>query len=128
MRQAVCREVDLEPGAMTEVHVEGVSIVLVRKSDGSFHALRNRCPHQGGALANGWLEPMVVGSGVGEMAFSEGRVVVRCPLHHWEFDADTGLSPADAQRFRVRVYPVSVEDGTVYVERATPARLRESPR
>lgn len=125
MKQEVCREVELAPGTMREVRVDGISIVLLRKYDGSFHALRNRCPHQGGALADGWLESMVVSDGAGQAIFSGDRAVVRCPLHHWEFDADTGRSPADPDRFRVRTYPVSVEDGVVYVERAVPARARE---
>lgn len=124
MRRRVCREVELPPGAMREVHVDGISIVLVRTQDGYFHALRNRCPHQGGALSDGWLEPMVVSDGAGQAVFSKGKSVVRCPLHHWEFDADTGRSPADAERFRVRTYPVWVEDGVVYVERTPAGRAR----
>lgn len=125
MKHQVCQESEIEPGTMREVRVDGVSIVLLRKPDGSFHALRNRCPHQGGPLAEGWVEPMVVSAASGEAVFSEEKVVVRCPFHHWEFDPDTGCSPADAERFRVRIYPVTVEGGAVYVERSGRARTRE---
>ena len=111
------REGDLGPGEMRDVRVGGVSIVVLRKRDGSYRALRNRCSHQGGALSDGRLEPMVEGDRPGQYRESPDRDVVRCPLHQFEFDADTGLSPADPERVRVRAYPVTVAGGRVYVER-----------
>ena len=108
---------DLQPGQVCAVEIEGVSIAVARKRDGTFRALRNRCPHQGGPLSEGRCEAFLVGPDVGAYAMSEGRDVVRCPWHHFEFDLDTGRSIADPVRYRVRSYPTSVENGQVVVER-----------
>jgi 3-phenylpropionate/trans-cinnamate dioxygenase ferredoxin subunit len=110
-------EGDLRPGDLREVVVEGVSIVLLRKADGSFRALRNRCSHQGGKLSDGRLEPMLDASAPGQFHYAPGREVLRCPLHQFEFDVDSGLSPADPQRVRVASYEVTVEQGTVCLRR-----------
>ena len=117
MRYPLFADDRLAPGEMCEVTAAGVSIVVLRKRDGGYRALRNRCSHQGGALARGRLEPMLVGERPGQYAESRDREVLRCPLHHFEFDVDTGLSPADPERVRVRAYEVTVSDGTVYLER-----------
>jgi nitrite reductase/ring-hydroxylating ferredoxin subunit len=59
--------------------------------DGTFFAIDNTCPHQGGPLANGWIE---------------GRTVT-CPWHAWCFDLATGkmtLGPyAGVDAFEVRI-------------------------
>lgn len=108
---------DLAPGHMRAVEVDGVSVVVIRKPDGTFRALRNRCSHQGGDLSAGRLEPLIEGSAPGDYRTSAERHVIRCPLHHFEFDVDTGLSPADPRRVRVRAYDCSVSDGQVFLER-----------
>jgi nitrite reductase/ring-hydroxylating ferredoxin subunit len=108
---------ELEPGEMREAEVGGVSIVILRKRDGTYRALRNRCSHQGGVLSRGCLEPMMVSTGVGDYAYSPEREVLRCPLHHWEFDVDTGRSPAYPEKVRVRLYPLTVADGKVWIDR-----------
>jgi nitrite reductase/ring-hydroxylating ferredoxin subunit len=108
---------EMDAGELRQVTVGGVSIVVLRKPDGSFRALRDRCSHQGGKLSDGRLEPMLDGSTVGEYFYSPDRVVLRCPLHQFEFDVDTGLSPADPETVRVRTYPVTVSGGRVSIER-----------
>ena len=117
MKIAVLRAGELAPGEMKAVDAGGVSVVVIRKTDGSYRALRNRCSHQGGALADGRLEPFVEGDTPGQYRLSRDRVVLRCPLHHFEFDIDSGLSPADPSRVRVKSYEVSVSDDNVYIER-----------
>ena len=117
MKHAVFPDGELAPGEMRDVTVGGVSVVVLRKRDGSYRALRNRCSHQGGTLSLGRLEALLDGDRPGEYAYSPDRDVVRCPLHQFEFDVDTGLSPADPERVRVRAYEVTVADGTVFVER-----------
>ncbi|HLH68719.1 MAG TPA: Rieske 2Fe-2S domain-containing protein [Candidatus Dormibacteraeota bacterium] len=117
MRHELFGAEELRPGQMREVQVDGVSIVVVRKADGTYRALRNRCSHQGGPLSGGRLEPMQEGDRVGDYRPSPEREVLRCPWHHYEFDVDTGLSPADPERVRVRTYEVTVADGRVFLER-----------
>ena len=108
---------DLAPGQMKAVEIGGVSVVVVRKSDGTYRALRNRCAHQGAALSDGRVEPLVEGASLGDYRYSKDREVIRCPFHHFEFDVDTGESPADPRRLRVRAYDCKVQSGRVYVER-----------
>jgi|ERR1041384_5547467 len=117
MRFAILEVDELAPGEMKAVDAGGVSVVVIRKADGSYRVLRNRCSHQGGELALGRLESLVEGETVGDYRYSNDRVVLRCPLHHFEFDIDTGLSPADPVRVRVRSYEVIVGDDGIYIDR-----------
>ena len=59
--------------------------------DGQFFALENACPHQGGPIADGWIEGMTV----------------TCPWHAWCFDLPSGKMTlgdfAWIPRFEVRV-------------------------
>jgi nitrite reductase/ring-hydroxylating ferredoxin subunit len=68
----------------------GKEIVLVRR-DGRLMALDRLCPHEGGRIADG---PLV-----------EGRYV-RCPLHNYRFDPQTGravgVACKNARIYRVR--------------------------
>lgn len=48
--------------------------VAIFNVDGEFYALENNCPHQGGPIAEGWLEDNVIS----------------CPWHGWCFDVRTG--------------------------------------
>lgn len=114
---AVLAAGDLQPGQLRAVEVGGISIAVARKRDGSYRALRNRCPHQGGPLADGKCGGYLVGPDVGSYVMSEDRDVVRCPWHHFEFDLDSGRCVADPDRYRVRSYPTRVDDGQVMVER-----------
>jgi 3-phenylpropionate/trans-cinnamate dioxygenase ferredoxin subunit len=114
---AVCRTGDLRPGEVRAAQVDGISIAVARKRDGSFRALRDRCPHQGGSLSEGRCQAYLHGPDVGSYVMSEERDVVRCPWHHFEFDLDTGLSVADPGRYRVRSYPTRVDGDQVIVDR-----------
>jgi 3-phenylpropionate/trans-cinnamate dioxygenase ferredoxin subunit len=102
---------------MQAVEVDGVSIVVIRKRDGTFRALRNRCAHQGAALSDGRLVPLVLGLQTGEYHLSPDKEVVRCPWHHYEFDLETGRSLVFPDRIRARAYRVVVENDKVMVER-----------
>ena len=77
---------------------ESGGIALFRTESDKVFALRDRCPHKGGALSLGIVH--------GEK--------VTCPLHAWNIDLATGEACAPdvgcAQRFAVRV-----EAGEVYV-------------
>jgi nitrite reductase/ring-hydroxylating ferredoxin subunit len=48
--------------------------VAVFNVDGTFYALENACPHQGGPIADGYVEALEV----------------TCPWHAWCFDLRTG--------------------------------------
>jgi nitrite reductase (NADH) small subunit len=76
--------------------------VLVCLTGDEILAIANECPHQGGSLADGWVE--------GE--------IVTCPLHGWEVDLRSGACMTVPGE-RVPRYRVSVEDGGVYLEEAS---------
>ncbi len=95
----VARSTDIAPGEARVARVRYREFALYNV-DGRIYATGNRCPHQGGSLADGFLEgPRIV-----------------CPLHGWAFDVRTGAAAYPAQPGRVKVYPVKVENGEVWVD------------
>ena len=89
-------------GKLHLVAVDREAAVLVRRGD-EILAIGNECPHQGGALCDGWVD--------GD--------IVTCPLHGWEFDLRSGncmTIPGE----RVSRWSVTVENGDVYLEESQP--------
>ncbi len=60
-----------------EVTVEGKEVALFNV-DGTYYAVGGRCPHRSGPLAKGTVETV------------EGKPAIRCPLHGWLFELETG--------------------------------------
>lgn len=102
---------ELPPGSRKLVEVAGRSIGVFNIA-GEFYALRNRCPHQGGALCEGKLSGLIQAAKPGEYQYSRPEEILRCPWHGWEFDIKTGQSWFDPAKTRVRRYEVVVEPGT----------------
>jgi nitrite reductase/ring-hydroxylating ferredoxin subunit len=50
----------------------------------------------------------------GEYRWGREGEILACPWHGWEFDLLTGRALADP-RVRLRLYPVTVRDDTIYV-------------
>jgi nitrite reductase/ring-hydroxylating ferredoxin subunit len=114
---------DFAPGEMTEVSVEGTSLVVVRDEQGVC-AARNRCPHLGLSLTKG----------PGGRSYDDG--VVQCPWHNSKFVVRTGenldwvggVAGRSVPRWSRRViaagrkpaplttYPVLVEGDQVFIE------------
>lgn len=69
----VAKKDELKIGMMKVVNLAGNEVLLARVGD-NYYAVRNRCPHMGGKLAEGKLE----GS------------IVTCPLHGSQFDITNG--------------------------------------
>jgi glutamate synthase domain-containing protein 2/nitrite reductase/ring-hydroxylating ferredoxin subunit len=96
----VCRLEEIPAGRGVVRHVNGAEVAVMRDGDEVF-ALGNLCPHRGGQLADG--------------AVRDGTAI--CPLHAWDFDLRTGISPYNPDD-RVPVYPARVRDGRVQVDAA----------
>ncbi|MBS1879752.1 MAG: Rieske (2Fe-2S) protein [Actinobacteria bacterium] len=94
-------------GAARIVEVEGRSIGVVNTGD-RFFALRNVCPHQGGPLCRGRVMGWLESERPGAYSYTEGRYLMECPWHGWEFDLETGQSWFDPAKTRVKPYPVTV--------------------
>lgn len=88
---------DLPDGRVRAVLAGHASLALTR-CGGSYGALDNRCPHQGGPLGEGSIE----------------KGWLRCPWHGYDYDPITGTPPpgfSDAPAS----YPVELRDDGVYV-------------
>lgn len=91
---------DLAVGGVTTVVVADRALAITRTTAG-WSALDNRCPHQGGPLGEGEIEP------------DNGYLL--CPWHGYEYDPMTGQPPpgfADS----ATAYPTEVRDDGLYVE------------
>ena len=77
---------------------KGNSIALL-KSESGYHAIDNTCPHQGGPLAEGYVE--------------NGRV--SCPWHAWEFDLATGACQT-VPGILQKIYEVKVENDAILID------------
>ena len=81
-------------------------IAVFRAKDDHIFALRDKCPHKGGALSQG----IVHGTNV------------TCPLHNWVISLQNG----EAQGFDVgctQPFPIKMEDSTIFVALGVPAEV-----
>jgi nitrite reductase/ring-hydroxylating ferredoxin subunit len=107
-RYNVGRAAEIPDGERRLFEIGGRSIGVFNVG-GRFFALRNRCPHQGGPLCRGRLFGRLESNRPGEYTYDDGRYLLECPWHGWEFDLETGRSWFDPARTRVRRYPVALE-------------------
>jgi len=91
----------LPPGQLALVTMNGEDVALFRRGKEIF-AIGNQCPHQGGSLADGFVD--------GE--------IVTCPLHGWEFDLRSGACMTVPGESSPR-YAVMVEAGAIFLEEAS---------
>lgn len=83
--------------------VVGEQNIAVFNIDGRFHATSNVCTHQFALLSEGYVD--------GD--------VIECPLHQGRFSILTGEAEGDPVTQPIKVYPVRVEAGEVYVDLET---------
>jgi 3-phenylpropionate/trans-cinnamate dioxygenase ferredoxin subunit len=93
----------------------GKPVLLVRAADGTHHAMRNLCSHQGVDLSAGVLTGRMLSSGVGAYRYVADYEIVRCPRHGYQYDVRMGRALLDPEA-RVRLYSVVLEGGNVLVE------------
>jgi nitrite reductase/ring-hydroxylating ferredoxin subunit len=74
--------------------------IAVFRIDGTFHAVRDECPHAGTSLADGVLQ----------------GTILTCPGHGSQFDVTTGARERGPSDFPIRTYRVVVSDAGVAVE------------
>ena len=72
--------------------------VCMTRHNGTYAALDNKCPHQGGPLGEGSIE----------------QGWLRCPWHDWDFDPLTGQSTGGYDD-AITSYPVEIRDDGIYV-------------
>ena len=96
VRVAAIEDVPVGQGRVVEA--EGKDLALFNV-DGAFYAIDNACVHRGGPLGEGDLE----------------GTIVLCPWHAWRWDVTTGAN-ANNPAVKMACFPVTVEDGVVFVE------------
>lgn len=114
----LANENDVPEGVMRKVEYGALEITLVRL-EGQVFAFNDRCPHMNAALHQGSLH------------LESGEVI--CALHKARFDVRTGAKREDpripipkaikmgslmanVRTHNLRVYPVKVEGGAIFVE------------
>ena len=95
----ICTVRELPPGEALKVHVESNEIALFNVG-GEFFAVQNKCSHGNWSLADSYLE--------GD--------VVECALHHGRFCVRTGEPRGLPATKPLRVFPVRVENGEVFLD------------
>ena len=93
--------------------VAGTKSICLVHYKGEYSAMDNHCPHQGGPLGEGSIEPGV-----------DDKCWIRCPWHGWDFDPLTGRPPGGHEDSGQEMFPVKVEGDGIYV--GTTKRI-ESP-
>ena len=89
---------ELAPGSAKMVRVDGRQIALFNTEDG-VRACDNRCPHEGYPLSEGSLS---------------SACILTCNWHNWKFDLGSGDNLYGGDR--LRVYPVEIRDGDIWVD------------
>ena len=108
----VCKLDELPPGERREIDVGGRHAVCVFNVAGELVALRNLCPHRGGALTRGFVGPLVTADAPGGFRYEREGEILHCPTHQWEFDLKTGCALHDP-RLCAKTYRVSVRGDQV---------------
>jgi nitrite reductase/ring-hydroxylating ferredoxin subunit len=99
---------EIPEGGALRVKVEDKHIALFNVK-GEIFAMNAICPHAGAFL---------------DMGFLEDHTVI-CPLHGWDFDVRTGVSPNYG--IKTRCYQTEIKDGVVYLKDPPPAAPAPAP-
>ena len=99
-RYRVAAVADLGVESMKRVEAGSTPVCLARAEDGNFYALNDICTHEEYSLSEGELWGMDV----------------ECPQHGSRFNLQTGKVTGLPAVLPATTYPVTVEDGDVYVD------------
>jgi 3-phenylpropionate/trans-cinnamate dioxygenase ferredoxin subunit len=91
-------ELDFATNQIAVADVKGKKICIGRSSKGVF-AFAYTCPHAGGILADGYIDPL-------------GNIV--CPVHRYKYDMKNGRN-VSGEGYYLRHWPVELREDGVYV-------------
>ena len=97
-------DIDELPEGRVKTVTAGVHSMALTHIDGEYHAMDNRCPHQGGPLGEGSIEKG-----------KSGECMLRCPWHGWDFDPKTGRPPGGHEDSGQTMYPLEVRDDGIFM-------------
>lgn len=115
----LCRAGDLPEYGVKIVEIADIEIGVIRH-EGTLHAYRNVCPHQGGPVCEGVRIAKVRALLDDERRFTRhdfdaDDMHIVCPWHGWEFHLTTGEAAGDPS-IRLHRYDITERDGELYVE------------
>ena len=112
--QLACSLDELVPNQPLVVKVAGREVAVVRVGQDVF-ALRSICPHQSISFAGAQIRPRLTSSGPNSpIEVDHSDPLLFCPWHSWSFSLRDGRCPTDPG-MRVRSYPVTIDEGHVYI-------------
>ena len=97
--RSVARVGEIAEGACKVIYLDDVAIAVFHIA-GHYHAIEDICTHDGGPLAEGYLE----------------GCIIECPRHGAKFDVRTGAVVAMPAMSPVPSYAVRVEGDEIQVE------------
>lgn len=100
MALRICAVDDIPKGKSIRVKLGDQAIAIVRTDSGEVKAINDKCSH-------------------GEISLSEGFVddnTIECWAHGAKFSLDTGEALTLPAFEPVEVYPVIIEDGTIFLD------------
>jgi 3-phenylpropionate/trans-cinnamate dioxygenase ferredoxin component len=109
--QPVITLAELPAVGAVRVLVDGLPVAVVRTEDGEVHAVGDTCTHADVSLAEGEVDDCSI----------------ECWLHGSRFDLRTGRPTALPAIRPVPVYPVTVDDDTVFVDVTTTVEAGDGP-
>ncbi len=108
-------DADFVAGKFVMVDIPGHDIGVIRLAGGELRAVRNWCPHKGAKICGGIVGGTWPPTTPGELQFAHAGEVLVCPWHGFEYDLNTGKEMFGTGMTRLRMYPVTVADGQVFV-------------
>lgn len=115
-REHVVATVDEIPPGSSKVVPIGRHGVGVYNVNGTFYAIANYCPHEGGPLCAGRTRGRTVvdDSVPGDSVMVRDNEFIYCPWHQWGFELATGTTAVKPE-WSIRTYPVRVVGDDVLV-------------
>ena len=106
---------DFPIGKFVIMQIAGHSIGVVQLPSGELKAVRNWCPHKGAPICRGIVGGTWPPVEPGALAYDRAGEVLVCPWHGYEYDLNTGKEMFQQVPTRLRMFPVTIENGQVFV-------------
>ncbi|TJY42619.1 Rieske (2Fe-2S) protein [Cohnella pontilimi] len=125
-RLVVSPSSDLQEGQRLLIEVNGSEIGIIR-AEGKCYAFRNACPHQGVQMIYGSVTGTMLPSDPHQYVYGQHNEIIRCPLHGWEFNLQTGKAVFSPSVSMIK-YDVQEEDGSIvlYLDKSPERVVRKS--
>ena len=98
-RIRLCATLDVPEGGAIKVETNDLELAVYHV-EGSFYVTDDLCTHGPGSLSEGFLD----------------GCIIECDFHGGAFDIRTGEVAAPPCMVPLKTYPVTVENGSVYID------------